>query len=58
MWLIEVVCSNPECGEELEVILEELDEVEAVACECGACTTVIAVANFEPVYAVTHRAPG
>ena len=49
MWIVEVVCSDPECAEEREVIVAELDEVDESVCDCGGCVVVLAVANFEPL---------
>jgi hypothetical protein len=53
MWIVDVACSDPECAEEREVIVADLDEVERVVCECGGCVVVIAVAGFEAVYAAS-----
>jgi hypothetical protein len=50
MWSVDVVCSDPECGWEAELLLDELDEVEIAVCECGRCAVVRAVAHFEAVY--------
>jgi hypothetical protein len=49
MWIVRVVCSDPECAEEQEVIVAELDEVEAVVCDCECCVVALAVASFEPL---------
>lgn len=50
MWSIDIVCSDPECEWQAEVLLEELEEVELLICECGHCAVVRAVAEFEAVY--------
>lgn len=44
-----VVCSS--CAEEAEVVVEDLDDVEREACECGYSYVVLSVAAFEPVQA-------
>jgi hypothetical protein len=49
MWVIDVVCSDPDCAEEREVVVVALDEVDDDACECGCCFVTLAVARFEPV---------
>jgi hypothetical protein len=49
MWHVTVFCSG--CAEESEVVVENLDDVEREACECGYSFVVLSVANFEPVYA-------
>ena len=47
MWQVTVVCSS--CAEETEVLVEDLDQVEREACECGYSFVVLSVAEFEPV---------
>jgi DNA-directed RNA polymerase subunit RPC12/RpoP len=44
-----VVCSS--CGEEAELVVEELDDVDREACPCGYSYVVLSVAGFEPVHA-------
>lgn len=44
-----VVCSG--CGEEAEVVVEDLDEVDREVCPCGYSYLVLSVVGFEPVYA-------
>lgn len=43
------MCSD--CGEEAEVVVEDLDDVEREACACGYSFVVLAVSDFEPLYA-------
>ena len=47
MWLVQVTCSEPDCDEEFEVLVEALDEVEAVVCDCEHCVVVLSVSDFE-----------
>jgi hypothetical protein len=47
--VVSVLCSA--CGEEAEVIVENLDDVDREVCECGYSFVVLSVAEFEPVYA-------
>jgi len=35
MLLARIICSDPSCFEELEVVIEELDEVDGFVCDCG-----------------------
>lgn len=49
MWIINVVCSDPDCAEEQELVVAELDEAEAAVCGCGCCVETLTVANFEPL---------
>jgi hypothetical protein len=51
MWIVDVICSDPECAAEHEVIVDELDDVELAVCDCGCCYVVIAVAGFTAVHA-------
>jgi len=44
-----VACSS--CAEEAEVLVEELEDVEREACPCGYSYVVLAVSEFEPLYA-------
>jgi len=47
MWQLTIVCSN--CAEESELVVENLEDVEREACECGYSFVVLSVAEFEPV---------
>jgi hypothetical protein len=49
MWIVKVICSDPDCAEEQEIIVAELNEADAAVCGCGCCTETLAVANFEPL---------
>jgi hypothetical protein len=50
MWSIDIVCSDPECEWEADVLLDELEEAELLICECGHCAVVRAVAQFDALY--------
>lgn len=53
MFEIDVVCTGPDCGEELQVWVEDLDEVEAVVCDdCGHSVVTLRVAAYEPEFPV------
>jgi hypothetical protein len=47
-----VVCSDPDCAEEIQLWVEDLDEVDAAVCACGGCVVLISVASVEPLLAV------
>jgi len=51
MWQVEVVCSDPGCGEVLQLWVEDLDEVERAVCACECSVVVLSVATFTPVLA-------
>ena len=44
-----VACSS--CPEETEVLVEDLDDLDREVCPCGYSYVVLAVTEFEPVYA-------
>lgn len=49
MLQVTVACSS--CGEEAEVLVEDLDDAEREACDCGYSFVLLSVAEFEPVRA-------
>jgi hypothetical protein len=50
VWSIDIVCSDPECEWQAEILVDRFEEVEMLVCECGHCTVVRAVADFEALY--------
>jgi hypothetical protein len=46
MWLVEVYCPDPECGEWQEVVVAELAEADAVVCACESCVVVSRVVAY------------
>ena len=51
MFQVGLICSDPRCEAELILWVDELDEVELVACECGHGLLTVRVEGFEPVFA-------
>jgi hypothetical protein len=49
MFQVLVACSS--CEQETEVLVEEVDDVDREICPCGYNYVVLAVSEFEPVYA-------
>jgi hypothetical protein len=49
MFQVLVACTS--CAEESEVVVGALDEVDREVCPCGYSYVVLAVSEFEPVYA-------
>jgi hypothetical protein len=47
MWQVTIVCSS--CAEESDVLVDNLEDVEREACECGYSFVVVSVAAFEAV---------
>jgi hypothetical protein len=54
MLLVGVTCSDPECAEEREVALGELDELDEYPCDCGYGSVVVRVSELdEPTRSVS-----
>jgi hypothetical protein len=49
MFQVELVCSAPRCDAEVSLLVDELGEVEAIACECGHGLVTVRIEGFEPV---------
>ena len=49
MWMVAVICSEPECWEEREIAVERLDELHGFGCECGAGFMVLTVSELAAV---------
>ena len=47
MFIVHLTCSNQRCAEELEAVVETLEEIDAVCCECGCCTALLTVAELD-----------
>jgi hypothetical protein len=50
MWLVEIVCSEPRCHEEREVLVDELAELDGLGCECGAGFVSLTVSEVALVH--------
>jgi hypothetical protein len=42
-----LICSDEACAEELEAFGTRLEELEALACECGCALQMLAVSEIE-----------
>jgi hypothetical protein len=47
MLLVTVLCSDRECIEERELVVESLDELDGFVCECGYGLVVAAVSRLD-----------
>jgi hypothetical protein len=45
MLLVTIVCSDPKCIEEREIVVEVLDDVDREVCECGHGFVVMRVSS-------------
>jgi hypothetical protein len=50
MFQVELVCSDPRCDAEVSLLVDEVGEVEAIACECGHGLVTVRVEGFEAVH--------
>ncbi|HZA60028.1 MAG TPA: hypothetical protein VE523_12675 [Solirubrobacterales bacterium] len=48
MLLARIECSDPECESELELVLEELDELHGLVCDCGYGFVLASVSELRP----------
>jgi hypothetical protein len=48
MLLAKIDCSDPECEGDLEIVIEGLEELEGLACECGFGFVLTAVSELRP----------
>jgi hypothetical protein len=46
MLLVTVVCSDPDCIEEREIAVDDVDAVDAHLCECGHGFVVLTVSDL------------
>jgi hypothetical protein len=46
MLLVTILCSDPGCEEERELAVDDLDDLEGFACECGHGFVIAAVAEL------------
>jgi hypothetical protein len=51
VFIVHVSCSDEACAEEIEAVVESLDELDGLVCECGYGTVLVSVAEVE------HQAP-
>jgi hypothetical protein len=45
MFLVTIICSDPNCFEEREIAVDELGAVDGEACECGHGFVLVSVSN-------------
>jgi hypothetical protein len=47
MLLVTVICSDPDCTEEREIAVDELDALDAHLCDCGHGFVLVAVSELD-----------
>jgi hypothetical protein len=45
MLLAEIVCSDPVCDEQKEVVVESVDQLDGLVCECGHGFVLVRVSS-------------
>jgi len=59
MLLATIICSDPDCHEEIELRIESLEELEGVVCDCGFGFVLASVAEVrEPGGELVELAAG
>lgn len=48
MLLATIACSDPGCEKDLELVIEDLDELEGLVCECGYGFVLSTVSELRP----------
>ena len=46
MLAVTVICSNPDCWEEREVLVEDFEQLDEAACDCNYGFVVVRVAEL------------
>ena len=47
MFIVNVICSDEDCAEEIEAVVETMAEVGDVVCECDCSTVLLSVADLD-----------
>ena len=47
MYVVHVACSDEHCAEEFETVVERIEDVDDVVCECGNGTVLVSVAELD-----------
>jgi hypothetical protein len=47
MWIAHVICSGRDCTEELEVVIDDLAELDRVACTCSHGFVLLSISDVE-----------
>ena len=47
MFIVNVICSDEDCAEEIEAVVETREEVDDLLCECECGTVLLSVADLD-----------
>ncbi|HEV7753251.1 MAG TPA: hypothetical protein VGO71_17010 [Baekduia sp.] len=43
-----LICSDQDCAQEHDVVADDLDALDAAACDCGCTLVVLAISDWSP----------
>ena len=46
MFIVNVICSDENCAEEIEAVVGTIEEVDDIVCECDCGTVLLSVAGL------------
>ena len=59
MFIVNVICSDEDCAEEIEAVVETMQEVDDIVCECEYGTVLLSVADLDTgAQVIELRPPG
>jgi len=47
MFIVNVICSDENCAEEIEAVVATFEEVDDIVCECHCGTVLLSVADLD-----------
>jgi hypothetical protein len=47
MYVVNVICSDEDCAEEIEAVVETMEEVDDIVCECEFGTVLLSIADLD-----------
>ena len=57
MFLVNVICSDENCAEEIEAVVESIEEIGDIVCECHCCTVLLSIADLNTGAQVIQMRP-
>ena len=57
MFIVNVICSDEDCAEEIEAVVDTVEEIDDVVCECGYGTVLVTVADLDTGAQVVELRP-
>ena len=46
MYIVQIACSDAECAEEIERVVDSLEEIDDILCECECGTVLVSIAEL------------